>query len=288
MNGLRKNNIIQNKYLKVVNKSMSKILNLKGMDYKTGEIKDSGSLEIKNQTENSADLYFYGDIVSESWLSEWYEDDMCPGDVKKFLDELENTKNINIHINSGGGSVFGGLAIYNQLKRYNATITTYIDGLAASIASIIAMAGDKIVMPENAMLMVHKPLTWCSGNADDLKKQIEILDTCQKSIVSIYMKKVKPGITEEEINGLVNESTWLTGEEAAKYFNIELEGSINIENCISNYFEQYKIPENKAISIDKNSKMAFFNTNNHINRPKNEIPIMDEATKIMIERIKNL
>ena len=164
---------------------MSKILELKDIDYKTGKIKDSGRIEIKNQTENSADLYFYGDIVSESWMSEWYEDDMCPADVKSFLDELENVNNINIHINSGGGSVFGGLAIYNQLKRYNATITTYIDGLAASIASVIAMAGDKIVMPENALLMIHKPITMCYGNADELQKHIDLLNTCQdrKSVV---------------------------------------------------------------------------------------------------------
>lgn len=267
---------------------MSKVLKLKNIDYKTGEVKDSGSLEIKNQSEESADLYFYGDIVSESWMSEWYEDDMCPSDVKKFLDELENTKHINIHINSGGGSVFGGLAIYNQLKRYDATITTYIDGLAASIASVIAMAGDKIVMPENSLLMIHKPLTWCYGNADDLKKQIDILDTCQKSILSIYMKKAKQGITEDEINNLINESTWMTGEEAANYFDIELEGSINVTNCTSNYFEQYNIPEDKVVKFDKKSNTAFFNTTNKHNNVKNELPVMDEALKLQLQRIKNL
>ncbi len=267
---------------------MNKVLELKNIDHKTGKIKGSGKIEIKNQTENSADLYFYGDIVSESWISEWYEDDMCPADVKVFLDELENVNNINIHINSGGGSVFGGLAIYNQLKRYNATITTYIDGLAASTASVIAMAGDKIVMPENALLMIHKPLIWCYGNANELQKQIDILDTCQNSILSIYMKKVKPGVTEDEINNLINAETWFTGEEAFNYFDIEIEGSINVNNCTSNYFEKYNIPKNKAVRVDKNSNTAFFNVANKQNKAKNELPIMDEATKIMIERINKL
>lgn len=267
---------------------MSKVLNLKDIDHKTGEIKDFGKIEIKNQTEDTADLYFYGDIVSESWMSDWYEEDMCPSDVKEFLEELDGIKNINIHINSGGGSVFGGLAIYNQLHRYNATITTYIDGLAASIASVIAMAGDKIVMPENALLMVHKPLTWCYGNADELKKQIDILDTCQRSIVSIYMKKVKQGITEEDINNIVNAGTWLTGEEASNYFDIELEGKVNVSNCKSSYFEKYNIPENKVVKIDRDSNTAFFNTKNNIKNKTNKLPIMDEATKIMIERIKNI
>nr|DAM81575.1 MAG TPA: Putative ATP dependent Clp protease [Caudoviricetes sp.] len=266
---------------------MSKILELKDIDYKTGKIKDSGRIEIKNQTENSADLYFYGDIVSESWMSEWYEDDMCPADVKSFLDELENVNNINIHINSGGGSVFGGLAIYNQLKRYNATITTYIDGLAASIASVIAMAGDKIVMPENALLMIHKPITMCYGNADELQKHIDLLNTCQKSILSIYMKKAKYGVTEDEINSLINEETWMTGTEVANYFNVEIEGSINVNNCTSSYFKQYNVPKNKAVRIDKNSNTAFFNAINRSNKT-NKLPIMDEATKIMIERINKL
>ena len=102
-----------------------------------GNTKVCGSMTIKNQTDSSADLFFYGDIVSETWQSEWYEDDMAPGDVKKFLDQLDGTENINIHINSGGGSVFGGIAIYNMLRRNNAHKTVYVDGLAASIASVI-------------------------------------------------------------------------------------------------------------------------------------------------------
>ena len=267
---------------------MNNILELKDIDYKTGKVKNLGRIEIKNQTENSADLYFYGDIVSESWISEYYEDDMCPSDVKDFLDKLENIDNINIHINSGGGSVFAGLAIYNQLKRYNATITTYIDGLAASIASVIAMAGDRIVMPENALLMIHKPLMWCYGNAYELQKQIDILDTCQKSILSVYMKKAKPKITEQEINDLINEETWLTGEEASAYFDIQIEGNVSVDNCISNYFDKYNIPKNKAVRVDKNSKTAFFNAINKPNKIENENPIIDEAIKIMIDRINKL
>lgn len=100
-----------------------------------GKSRQCGSMMIKNQTDTSADLYFYGDIASETWQSDWYEEDMAPGDVKEFLDELTGTEKINIHINSGGGSVFGGIAIYNMLKRNDAYKTVYIDGLAASIPS---------------------------------------------------------------------------------------------------------------------------------------------------------
>ncbi|WP_227433290.1 head maturation protease, ClpP-related [Clostridioides sp. ES-S-0006-03] len=253
----------------------SRILELKNKDSDSNTIKKVGSIEIKNQNENSADLYFYGDIVSESWLSEWYEDDKCPADVSEFLNELEGIQNINIHLNSGGGSVFAGLAIYNQLKRYDASITTYIDGIAASIASVIAFSGNRIIMPENALLMIHKPSSWCGGNAEDFKKEIEILDTCQKAILSVYMTKVKPNVTEEEINDLINSETWLTGKEAAEYFEIEIEEAINAVACSSDYFDKYKnMPKNK-ISKLKSTKNDL------------ELPVMEEETRLLIERIKN-
>lgn len=119
---------------------------------RNNKLREVGSIEIRNQTDESADLCFFGDINSES-LGEWqkyYPEDKAPSDVKDFLDQLENVSKINVHINSGGGSVFGGIAIYNMLKRFDAEITVYVEGLAASIASVIAMAGDKIVIPANA------------------------------------------------------------------------------------------------------------------------------------------
>ena len=150
---------------------MAKILELQRKD-KHNKERTVGSIEIKNQTETTADLCFFGDINSES-LGEWqkyYPEDKAPKDVQDFLDQLEDVSKINVHINSGGGSVFGGIAIYNILKRYDAEITVYVEGLAASIASVIAMAGDKIIIPENAQMMIHKPssITW--GNADDMRK----------------------------------------------------------------------------------------------------------------------
>ena len=174
-------------------------------------------MTIKNQTDSSADLFFYGDIVSETWQSECYEEDMAPGDVKEFLDQLDGTENINIHINSGGGSVFGGIAIYNMLRHNNAHKTVYVDGLAASIASVIMMAGDEIVMPKNATVMIHKPSAsyfFTTKNADDLRKDADSLDTCQEAIMQTYMTKAK--VDKEEIEQKVNNETWLTGEEVAE------------------------------------------------------------------------
>lgn len=221
-----------------------------------GNTKVCGSMTIKNQTDSSADLFFYGDIVSETWQSEWYEDDMAPGDVKKFLDQLDGTENINIHINSGGGSVFGGIAIYNMLRRNNAHKTVHVDGLAASIASVIMMAGDEIVMPKNATVMIHKPSAsyfFTTKNADDLRKDAESLDTCQEAIMQTYMTKAK--VDKEEIEQKVNDETWLTGEEAAELFDIKVEEANDAVACAgSSMFFCYKNVPTSLTAQGKNAK----------------------------------
>lgn len=221
-----------------------------------GNTKVCGSMTIKNQTDSSADLFFYGDIVSETWQSECYEDDMAPGDVKEFLDQLDGTENINIHINSGGGSVFGGIAIYNMLRRNNAHKTVYVDGLAASIASVIMMAGDEIVMPKNATVMIHKPSAsylFTTKNADDLRKDAESLDTCQEAIMQTYMTKAK--VDKEEIEQKVNDETWLTGEEAAELFDIKVEEANDAVACAgSSMFFCYKNVPTSLTAQGKNAK----------------------------------
>ena len=221
-----------------------------------GNTKVCGSMTIKNQTDSSADLFFYGDIVSETWQSEWHEDDMAPGDVKEFLDQLDGTENINIHINSGGGSVFGGIAIYNMLRRNNAHKTVYVDGLAASVASVIMMAGDEIVMPKNATVMIHKPSAsyfFTTKNADDLRKDAESLDTCQEAIMQTYMTKAK--VDKEEIEQKVNDETWLTGEEAAELFDIKVEEANDAVACAgSSMFFCYKNVPTSLTAQGKNAK----------------------------------
>ena len=216
---------------------------------RNNKLREVGSIEIKNQTENSADLCFFGDINSES-LGEWqkyYPEDKAPQDVKEFLDQLENVSKINVHINSGGGSVFGGIAIYNMLKRFDAEITVYVEGLAASIASVIAMAGDKIIIPANAQMMIHKPSSCAGGNADEMRKEADILDGCQKVILTTYMEHAKEGVTEEQINDLINAETWKNGEEWQEYFDIEVSESSQAAAAASDFYDKYNnLPENIA------------------------------------------
>lgn len=232
------------------------VLKLKKTDRKSNRIRDCGSIEIKNQTDNEAEICFYGDINSDS-MGEWskyFPDDKCPSDIKEFFDQLsDDVEKIHVHINSGGGSVFGGIAIYNLLKNHKAEIIVHVDALAASIASVIAMAGDKIIIPKNAQLMIHKPMALVSGNADEMRKEADVLDGCQKVILSTYMDHVKEGVTEKTINDLINAETWLNGEECQQYFDFDMEESNEaVAAADSEYFDRYdNLPEKyKKLSDD--------------------------------------
>lgn len=175
-------------------------------------------LKVKNSTLTAADLYFYGDIVS-SWWGAWDDTDQYPEAIRDFLKEQEG-KDLNIYINSGGGSVFAGLAIYNMLLRHKGKKTVYVDGIAASIASVIALAGDEIIIPSNAFMMIHKPWAGCSGNANDFRKMAEDLDAVETGIMNVYKAHLAEGASIDDVQQLVNAETWLNGEEASKYFKI--------------------------------------------------------------------
>ncbi|WP_131042357.1 head maturation protease, ClpP-related [Clostridioides difficile] len=201
-------------------------------------------LKVKNSTETSADLYFYGDIVCDEWDA-WTEEDQYPLAIKDFLMN-EQGKNLKIYINSGGGSVFAGMAIYNMLKRHDGYKTVYIDGVAASIASVIALAGDKVVIPSNAYFMIHKPWQFLYGgyNSCDLFKISQDLDRIEDGIINVYKENLREGIDLEEIKEMLKNETWLTGKEVSNYFEFEIDEKKEVSACTSDYFNRYnKMPQ---------------------------------------------
>ena len=205
-------------------------------------------LEIKNATDTTCDLYFYGDIV-DSWFGAFDDMDQYPEAIKNFLDEAKG-KDINIYINSGGGSVFAGMAIYNMLKRHKGYKTVYVDGLAGSIASVIALAGDKIIIPKNAYFMIHKPWCACGGNANDFREMANTLDKVEQGILNVYKDNLASEMLYDEIVEMVNNETWLTGEEASKYFaNVEIVEPLQLVACTSDLYSKY-INTPKNISND--------------------------------------
>lgn len=121
-------------------------------------------------------------------------------------------QDVEVHISSVGGSAFDAIAIYDLFKKYTGNITTYIDALAASAASIVAMGGKKVVMSKYALLMIHKPMVGSGGNADELLKDVQMLNIVQSRLAQIYMDKT--GLDGVEVNSLINAVTWLSADQA--------------------------------------------------------------------------
>ena len=161
-------------------------------------------------TNNVAQIDIFGDIVSEKW----FDEETSATSFRDALKELGDVSTINLSINSGGGSVFDGIAIYNMLKSHKATVNVYVEGLAASIASVIAMSGDTITMRSGSMMMVHMPWTLSQGNAEEMRKTADTLEKTGDSIVDIYSERT--GISSDDIRNIMNDETWLSAEEAVE------------------------------------------------------------------------
>lgn len=176
---------------------------------------------------DKAKLIIYGEISSDKWD----ETEITPNEVKELLDSVKN-KDLDIFINSSGGNVFAGLAIYHMLKRHEGKKTVYVDGIAASIASIIAMAGDEIHIPKNAYLMIHRSWICTVGNKNDLLDIIAMLEKTDLNMVDIYYEKALEGVTSEKILELMDNETWLTGKEAQSFFKIIADGDNKAAACL--------------------------------------------------------
>lgn len=219
--------------------------------------------EIRNQTDTSADLYFYGDIVS-SWVGAWDDTDQYPESIRDFLKEVDG-KDLNIYFNSGGGSVFAGMAIYNMLKRHSGTKRGYIDGLAASIVSVIMLACDELYCANGAFVMVHKPWMIAVGNSEDFLKAAEDLEVIEKGMMAVYMDHVNENVTEEQMLKLIEgEGTWLTALEAIEIFDMKLVEDKKAVACISDTLPEYKnIPDDLKNQL--NTKLLIKDDENQPN-----------------------
>lgn len=176
--------------------------------------------EIKQQADNKISLYIYGDVEGDSydwWTGDVIESETSANHFRNELAKYPNAQQIDIFINSYGGSVFEGTAIYNQLKRHTAHKTVYIDGFACSIASVIAMAGDEIVMPRNALMMIHNMWMGVYGNATELRKAADDLDTINAAGRAAYLERAGEKLSEDQLVGMMDDETWLTAAQCIEY-----------------------------------------------------------------------
>lgn len=157
---------------------------------------------IENKADNSVEISIY-DEIGDFGTS-----------AKEFIEEVKSVGDgdITLRINSVGGSVFDGLAIYNTLRSHNGSVNIKIEGLAASISTVIAMAGDTVEMSENGFFMIHNPFGKSSGEAGDMRKTADLLDKIKEEIMEIYSRKTS--MTFETLSDMMDKETWLSSQEA--------------------------------------------------------------------------
>ena len=170
--------------------------------------------------------------------------------AKEFISELKQHagKKLTCLINSPGGSVFDGLAMYNALRAHGAEVTVKVMGVAASAASLVAMAGDKIIMPENTFMMIHNPMVGAYGNADEMRDMADVLDKIAASLIGTYVART--GLSEAEVKDLLDAETWLNAADAVeKGFATEMEPALKIAAS----FDVERLPENIRTVYEANA-----------------------------------
>ncbi|MBG9617523.1 head maturation protease, ClpP-related [Bacillus cereus] len=219
--------------------NMNKLLNLKR------------DIRFEAKGENEYKLTVYGSIGG------WFSENNAEA-VRRKIQDVKAEK-IHVHINSGGGSAFDGVAICNQLKQHDAEIIVHIDGWAASAASVIAMAGDKIVMPSNTMMMIHQASTFEYGNADLFEKTARDLRKIDSALAASYKKRFVG--TDEELKQLLKDETWLTAEEAV---------ALGLADEIADEIEIDDTQEDEEVEVVENFKEDL--VAKYMKQPNNQNP----------------
>ena len=159
--------------------------------------------------DDSRTLYLEGTIAESSW----FDDEVTPAAFKKDL--LSGKGPISIWINSPGGDCVAASQIYNMLMDYPGDVTVKVDGIAASAASVIAMAGSRVLMSPTSLMMIHNPLTLAIGDSEEMKKAIQLLDEVKESIINAY--EIKTGLPRNKLSQLMDAETWMNANKAKEY-----------------------------------------------------------------------
>ena len=207
-----------------------------------------------NKGDEGIELRIEGDIVDDNdvWMYEWFgESASAPNKFRNELDEYKN-KDLTVWIDSYGGSVFAGASIYNALKAHGGKVTVKIDSKAMSAASVIAMAGDEIIMSPVALMMIHNPLTGIFGDMQDLRKTADILDEVKESIMNAY--EAKTDLSRDEISEMMNIETYMSAKTALKHGfidGIEDGETLDVANMQEFSFDRLSVVNNTQESVKK-------------------------------------
>lgn len=249
--------------------------------------------EFKNITSTEADLFVYGEIVQEKtvdwWTGEESQTEVGLMDFKKSLDELGNIQKLNIYINSPGGDVFTASTMISMLERQKGKgteINAYVDGLSASAASFLMFVADNIYLYKNSVVMVHKPMSWSVGNANDMQKTIDALNKIEDSVM-LPMYSLKAKCDEAKIKELIDAETWLSSTEMQEYFDVILldEEKVAVASISSKLFSRYKNVPDVIKNVLNNQNNSGISIKNEENMQK--IEEKERNIKIKLDLIKN-
>ena len=199
---------------------------------------------IQNKSEGIADIYIFDEIGTYGITAQ------------EFITDIKDLKDtpINLRINSLGGDVFDGMAMYNVIKRREAKTTVYIEGIAASIATIVALGADEVVMAENSLFMIHNAWGGTMGESKDMRKTADTLDKITGELTDIYMKKT--GLSYDALAEMMDEETWLNADEAYKLRFIDtISDSIKVA-------AKYDVSKFKNITQEEIQNKLSININN--------------------------
>lgn len=217
-----------------------------------------------------AEVFIYEDI-GDGWMGGI--------SAKVFADQLNalgRLDEINVRINSAGGAVFDGIAIHNTLLKNPATVIVDVDGLAASIASIIAMAGDEVYMSSNAMMMIHDPWIVAGGSADELREQADLLDKVRGQLLATYVSR--SNADEQAVSDMMTAETWMTADEALAAGFID---SVTDEMKVAAYVDPSKFKNVPKALLDKSNGVT--NKALEVKKPSENVAVNG---KVLLMRAK--
>lgn len=205
-------------------------------------------LNFKKKSKSETELYIYGNIEPKTWIDDWLGTGKEKTDAFTLKDALAqvDTPNLTVRINSYGGDVSEGLAIYSLLSEFKGHLKTIVDGFACSAASVIFMAGQERVVPENGLLMIHNAWTEAKGDSNTMKKVAEDLEKITQPSLNIYTSKTK--LTEEEIKEKMDREEWITSQEAYEWgFSTTYERKNEYMQALEADFVHDLVMRNKAL-----------------------------------------
>lgn len=220
-----------------------------------------GTVRVNAEKESDeAEILIYGDIGGG-----WWDEGITAEGISEEIGALD-VDTLNVRINSGGGLVFEGLAIYNAIARHPAKVIVHVDGIAASIASVIAMAGDEIRISEGSHIMIHKPWSFAVGDAIAMRKEADILDQLEAGLVDIYTARTDR--ERDDLSKMMAAETWFTGKQA-------------VDAGFADEVVPAKKKEQKAAHARSAMLTLFHNTPKDLLEPRDAVPQVRELERLL-------